>query len=75
MNNERRKQLRELIKKIEVLKDELERIENDEEFAYDSMPEGLQATLNGMNSEEAIDKMNEAIECIDEAIECIEEII
>ena len=75
MNNGRRKQLRELIKKIEVLKDELERIEGDEEFAYDSMPEGVQSALNGMNSEEAIDKMNEAIECIDEAIECIEEII
>ena len=75
MNNERRKQLKELIKKIEILKSELERIESEEEFAFDSMPEGLQGTLNGMNSEEAIDKMTEAIECIDEAIECIEEII
>ena len=75
MNKERRKQLKELIKKMDILKGELERIEADEEYAYDSMPEGLQSTLNGMNSEEAIDKMNEAIECIDEAIEAIEEII
>lgn len=75
MNNERRKQLRELIKKVEILKGELERIESDEEFAYDNMPENLQSTLNGTNSEEAIEKMNEAIEYIDDAIGCIEEII
>ena len=75
MNKERRKQLKELIKKMDILKGELERIESDEEFAYDNMPEGLQGTLNGMNSEEAIDKMNEAIEYIDEAIGAIEEII
>ena len=75
MNNERRKQLRELIKKVEILKGELERIESDEEFAYDNMPENLQSTLSGTNSEEAIEKMNEAIEYIDDAIGCIEEII
>ena len=75
MNNERRKQLRELIKKVEILKGDLERIESDEEFAYDNMPENLQSTLNGTNSEEAIEKMNEAIEYIDDAIGCIEEII
>lgn len=75
MNNERRKQLKELIKKVEILKGELERIESDEEFAYDNMPENLQSTLNGTNSEEAIEKMNEAIEYIDDAIGCIEEII
>lgn len=74
MNNERRKQLKELIKKIGILKDELERIAGDEEESYDNMSEGLKGTLNGMNSEEAIDKMNGAIECIDEAIEAIEEI-
>ena len=75
MNNNRRKQLKDLIKKIEILKGELERIENDEEFAYDNMTEGLQCTSIGMDSEEAIEKMNEAIECIDEAIGYIEEII
>ena len=39
------------------------------------MPEGLQSTINGMNSEEAIDKLNEAIECVEEAIDCVDEII
>lgn len=75
MNNKRRKQLREWVSKAELLRSELEEIQSDEEFAFDSMSEGLQSTLNGMNSEEAIEKMNEAIDCVNEAIDCIEEII
>lgn len=75
MNNERRKQLRKLIEKIESLKDELETIESDEQEYFDAMPENLQGSINGMNSEEAIDKMADAIICVEEAIEIIEEII
>lgn len=74
MNNKRRKQLKEWVNKAESLRSELEMILSDEEFSYDNMPEGLQSTLNGMNSEEAIDKMNEAIDCVNEAIDCIEDI-
>jgi hypothetical protein len=58
-----------------MIKSGLESICSDEEYSFDMMPEGLKGTLNGMNSEEAIDKMNDAIVCIEEAIETIEEII
>lgn len=80
MNNDRRRELREWIKKAEVwieqgeeIKSALESICSDEEMAFDSMPEGLQAGPNGMNSEEAIDAMNEAMECMDNAIEAANE--
>ena len=75
MNNKRRQQLREWIKSMEQKKRELERILSDEEDSFDMMPEGLKGTMNGMNSEEAIDKMNDAVTCIEEAVESIEEII
>jgi hypothetical protein len=75
MNNQRRKKLREWVKKARDLKSELEDITMEEELAFDSMPEGLQTTTNGMNSEEAIDKLNEAIECVEESIDCVNEII
>ena len=39
------------------------------------MPEGVQGSANGMNSEEAIDKMNDAVAAIEEAVELIEEIV
>lgn len=75
MNKNRRQQLREWIKRIDIIKNELESICSDEEESFDMMPEGLKGTINGMNSEEAIDKMNDAIVCIEEAVEAIEDII
>lgn len=75
MNNKRRQQLRKLIERMEVLKSELETVESDEQFYFDTMPENLQGSMNGMNSEEAIDKIAEAIACVEEAVDAIEEII
>ena len=74
MNKNRRLQLRKLIEKMETLKDELEVIESDEQEYFDSMPENLQGSMNGMNSEEALDKISEAIACVEEAINAIGEI-
>ena len=75
MNNKRRQQLKVWVGDIEKKKRELERILSDEEDSFDMMPEGLKGTMNGMNSEEAIDQMNDAVACIEEAVEAIEEII
>lgn len=75
MNKTRRQQLKKWLKEIEVIKGELESICSDEEEAFDNMPEGVQGSANGMNSEEAIDKMNDAVAAIEEAVECIEEIV
>ena len=75
MNKTRRQQLKELVEGINIIKNQLESILCDEEMYFDMMPENLQGSVNGMNSEESIDKMNEAIESIEEAIGSIEEII
>lgn len=75
MNNNRRAELRVIIKKMESLKGELERVESDEQEYFDGMPENLQGSMNGMNSEEALDKIAEAIVCVEDAIEAIEGIV
>lgn len=75
MNKSRRQQLKEWIKRVNIIKAELESILSDEEEYFDTMPENLQGSTNGANSEEAIDKMNIAIACCEEAVESIEEII
>ena len=75
MNDKRRKQLRELIQKVELIKDMLETIESDEQEYFDTIPENLQGGTNGINSEMAIDKMQESMMCIEDAIAAIEEII
>lgn len=80
MNKDRRRELKEWVKKAdawiaqgEELKSKLSNICSDEEECFENMIEGQKSGINGMNSEEAIDAMNEAIECMDNAIEAAEE--
>ena len=71
MNKARRKQIQEAIRRIEDL---VQRILSDEQDAYDSMPENLQGSYRGMESEEAQENLEAAIEALEEAISCLEEI-
>ena len=81
MNNSRRNQISNLIGALEHLsnnysqeeldkcKDILEDIKNEEEEAFDNMPEGLQYSQRGMDSEAAIENLNEALEYLEEVCE------
>lgn len=81
MNNARRKQLKSLAKKISDMNDiqdtshlndyynMLEDIKNDEEEYYDNMPENLQGSMRGMDSEEAISYMEEALATLEAALD------
>lgn len=68
MNKQRRAAIAKIIDKINQNKDELQSVLDDEEYAYDNLNEGLQATEMGQAMEEAIDMLNEAIEGLDEVI-------
>lgn len=71
MNNERRKRLAAVAKQIDELPDldeiksELESIRDDEQEAYDAMPESLQQGERGQLSEAAIQAIENAIRAID----------
>lgn len=75
MNKNRRKQLEDLCKKLEELNDKLDGILCDEQDYFDNMPENLQGSMRGSDSEEAISLMEEAIGSIEAAIDAINEII
>lgn len=82
MNNTRRRRISELKTQIDFannqLKDankKLSSILNEEQDAFDNMPEGLQSSYRGMCSEDAIDSMEEASEKLDEVIELLGDII
>ena len=80
MNNKRRKILKDIKRKIELYDPEEETykqfflnvgtevsvIQSEEEDAFDSMPENLQGSMRGINSEEAIDYLSEAHDIIDD---------
>ncbi|MBR4733852.1 MAG: hypothetical protein IK081_13910 [Lachnospiraceae bacterium] len=75
MNNERRKQIKAIIKGVEVIQSEINKVLEDEQYAYDNMPEGLQNSDKGMNSEESIELLESAIEKIDDCINDLSGII
>lgn len=69
MNKERRNKIAKIVQEIERIKDSLQSVLNDEEFAFDNMPENLQSSMRGEESEEAIENMNEAVDALGEAMD------
>lgn len=75
MNKSRAQQLRDLIGKIEYCKNELEKIKSDEEDAYESMPENLQGSYRGEESERIIDELDEILDDYEELIDNLNNVL
>ena len=74
MNRNRRKQINGVIEMLRVAYENIDTIKTDEEFAFDSLPEGFQSSIRGEQMEEAVDSLDEVMEYIDEAIELLKEV-
>lgn len=74
MNKDRRNQISNLISEIEMIKTRLESVLAEEEMVFDNMPENLQYSMRGEESQEAIEYMNEAVSGLEEALENLNEI-
>lgn len=72
MNKARRKEIQKIIKDIENL---VHSILSEEQVAFDNMPENLQGSYRGQESEDAQGSLESAIDALEEAIACLEEII
>ena len=68
MNNQRRKEIKNVVKELENIKNTINSILIDEQFCYDNMPENLQGSTRAINSEDAIDNLNDACDLIDDVI-------
>lgn len=75
MNKQRKKSISENINLLEKIKSNIEDILSDEEFAFDNMPENLQGSLRGEESETAIDLLSSAISDLENCIDNLNEII
>ena len=72
MNRERRQQLLDVASSLADAMDQLSEIRDEEQEAYDNMPEGLQNGIRGQSMQDAVDTMDEwasEIETIKDAIE------
>lgn len=75
MNKERRNKVRAAVEMLKVASEQLEKIKDDEEFAFDNMPENLQYSQRGEDSQEAIDSLEEAIDGLEEVIDSLEGVL
>lgn len=75
MNKSRREQLKTIYAKICDIKSDLEQVCDDEEYAYDRIPENLQGSERAEKMEEAIDGMSNASSSLDDALYELNEII
>ena len=65
MNKQRRKELAEIINLIEEARERLEAVRDDEQEAFDNMPESLQYSERGETMEDYISTMDELIDYLD----------
>ena len=75
MNKQRRSLISKNINMLENIKESLEDILSDEELCFDNMPENLQSSLRGEQSENAIDLLGEAIDELSNVIDSLLEIV
>ena len=66
MNNDRRKRIAAISEKLEELHAELEGIQEEEQEAFDSMPESLQQGDRGQQAEQAADALSSAASSLEE---------
>lgn len=72
MNNERRKLLADAITKMEEAKTLIEIARDEEQDAFDNMPEGIQTGERGQKMEAAIESMEEVINDIENTVESLQ---
>lgn len=73
MNKERRARLAEVDDLLMEAVDDITEIVEDEQEAFDNLPEGLQCSSRGEAMEEAIDEMNSIINDIENVRERIQD--
>lgn len=71
MNKARRKELEMISEQLDTCKAEIETLMEDEQNAYDSLPESFQNGEKGEAMQNAIDQMSEAIDNVQNAMDCL----
>ena len=75
MNAQRRKQLSEISDKIELIKEEITFLQEEEQDALDNMPDSLQYSEKGERMQTAIDTMDSILQSLDDSMMYILEAI
>lgn len=74
MNKTRRKAISKIVDQLTAISDELENIQNEEEEAYENLPENLQCSQIADDMSGYIDLLSDATQNINDARDYLEEI-
>ena len=69
MNAQRRKSIQEVIDQLTDLQSTVENLKDEEQEAYDNLPENLQGSERGEAMSESADNLDSAYNSIDEVLE------
>ena len=72
MNKSRRKQIAEVLEALNILRDTVEAIQNEENEAFENMPESLEGTDRYDMAEEAVSNLDDALSSLEDAIDSLE---
>lgn len=75
MNKKRKEYIFDIKKELTKTKEKIESVLDEEQNAFDNMPENLQGSLRGTESEEAIDVLEECSDYLEKIINKLYEII
>ncbi len=73
MNRTRREKIDSLIEQLDVLKSDIESLTDDEQTAYDNLPETIQTGNRGELMMSAIDNLESAVSSVEEAVDYLNE--
>lgn len=74
MNNDRRKEIKNIYSQLDVINMMIERIKDDEQDYYDNIPENLQGGLRADRSLDYIETLEDAISDIEDVISSLKTI-
>lgn len=75
MNAKRRKETEKFYNRILDMKEQLEAIRDEEQEAFDNMPEPIQYSDRGQQMEWKIEQMNSTLDSMQEVIDYLENIL
>lgn len=72
MNNNRRKHINDVMEQLNILLTEIEEIKDEEQEAYDNLPESLQDGDKGENMSEAVGNLEYAYDGLTEVLDYLD---
>lgn len=73
MNKVKRVRINKIVSELDLLLSKVETLRDEEQYAFDNMPENLQDSSKGEILEEKIDQLDDATDYLSDAIESLRE--